>query len=197
MFRGRFGQLIKDVEIRDSQFGRNHIRAIELAYRRSPHFDEYFSALAGLIEEPSERLLVDLNLGLIQWAMNMLGIKTPIVRASTLGVGGRRTALLADICMIVGGTQYISPLGSAAYLVGDQNVLGHHNVEILFQNYRHPEYRQLFGPFQPYACFIDLLFNCGREALNILRAGRAAAYSVEQVSALTRVSGDKQSAIVA
>lgn len=195
IFRGRLGQLIKDVEIRDGQFCRNHIRAIELAYRRSPYFGEHFPALAGLLEKLSGQLLVDLNLRLIQWAMNLLGIKTPVVRASTLRVSGKRTALLADICAMVGGTQYISPLGSAAYLISDEDVLSHRNVEVLFQNYHHPEYQQLFGRFEPYASFIDLLFNCGDEALTILRAGRDAPYSVEQMSAIGTISGNKHAAI--
>jgi hypothetical protein len=33
LFRGRFGQLINEVEIRDIEFSRNHLRAIELNYR--------------------------------------------------------------------------------------------------------------------------------------------------------------------
>src|SRR5216684_6490113 len=45
IFKGRFGQLIKDVEIRDPDFWRNHFRAIELNYRRSPFFDHYAEEL--------------------------------------------------------------------------------------------------------------------------------------------------------
>src|SRR5436190_12519578 len=60
-FRGRLGQLIKDVEIRECDFWRDHIRAIELAYRKSPFFDRYFPYLAGLLESHNKGLLCDLN----------------------------------------------------------------------------------------------------------------------------------------
>ena len=46
LFRGRFGQLINEVEIRDIEFWRNHLRAIELNYRRAPFFADYFDELS-------------------------------------------------------------------------------------------------------------------------------------------------------
>ena len=42
VFRGRLGQLIKDVEIRTADFCRDHCRAIELNYRRAEFFGTYF-----------------------------------------------------------------------------------------------------------------------------------------------------------
>jgi hypothetical protein len=38
----------------------------------------------------------------------------------------------------------------------------------VYQNYRHPVYKQLFGDFIPYLSVIDLLFNHGEESLSIL-----------------------------
>jgi hypothetical protein len=180
IFRGRLGQLIKDVEIRDAQFSRDHVRAIELAYRRSEYFAEYFLAIKGLLEQRNSGLLVELNLSFIRWAMQALGISTPIVLASDLGVSGKRTELLAHICKAVGATQYVSPLGSAEYLVEEQHLL--HGVEISFQRYEHPKYQQMFGAFMPYASLIDLLFNEGPRSAEILRSGRREAYSVAEVS---------------
>ncbi|MCP4267745.1 MAG: WbqC family protein, partial [Candidatus Brocadiaceae bacterium] len=42
-------------------------------------------------------------------------------------------------------------------------------IEIIFQDFKHPEYNQLFGNFEPYMSAIDLLFNCGDNSLKILR----------------------------
>jgi len=56
IFRGRLGQLIKDVEIRDRQFARDHIRAIELAHSRSTFFAQYFPSLRERLEELNRQL---------------------------------------------------------------------------------------------------------------------------------------------
>jgi hypothetical protein len=181
VFRGRLGQLIKDVEIRDPAFASDHIRAIELAYRRAPFFSEYFPAVRQRLEQLRGGLLLNLNSGLICWALEVLKIKTPLVFASSLGVDGKRTELLANICEAVDATEYLSPMGSAEYLVAEQDVLRRRGVDIWFQNYEHPSYRQVFMPFEPFASVIDLIFNCGEQAVEIVRSGRKHPYSVEQV----------------
>ncbi len=197
VFRGRLGQLIKDVEIRDSGFARDHIRAIELAYRRAPFFVQYFPALRQRLEHLREGLLLDLNLGLISWVLEILKINTPPVRASSLSVGGKRTELLANICQAVGATEYLSPLGSAEYLLAEQDVLRSRGVKIEFQNYEHPQYRQVFEPFEPFASIIDLLFNYGEEATTVIRTGRRNSYSVEQLSLMRASEGPCVAPIVA
>lgn len=197
VFRGRLGQLVKDVEIRDPEFGRNHIRAIELAYRRSPFFSEYFAALRQRLEQMRGGLLLNLNLGLIDWALEILGIKTPLVLASSLGVVGKRTELLANICQAVGATEYLSPLGSAEYLLTEQDVLRRRGVDIWFQNYEHPCYRQVFAPFEPFASVIDLIFNCGPEGAAVTRSGRKQPYSVEQLLTMRVTAEPNQASSVA
>jgi WbqC-like protein family len=182
MCRGRFGQLIKDAEIRDPDFCRKHIRAIELAYRRSPYFTTYFPALSARLEELSSGLLADLNIGLIRLLMEFLGISTPLVRASALPVVGKRTQLLANICQLVGATEYVSPLGSAEYLIPEQALLCGRGTAIAFQHYQHPEYRQSHSPFESFASVLDLLFNCGPNALDIVRSGRREPYSTDDLA---------------
>jgi len=172
-FRGRFGQLIQDVEVRDCDFWRNHLRAIELNYRRSPFFDDYFPELSARLSCSQGAHLSDLNVRVIEWFMNVLGIQTPLSFSSSLGQAGKRTELLANLCSALGATQYISPLGSAVYLLKEIDVLLNRSIEVVFQNYAHPQYRQMFPPFCPYASAMDLLFNEGPHSLEVIRQGRA------------------------
>jgi hypothetical protein len=181
-FRGRLGQSIKDVEIRQNEFWRNHVRAIELAYRRCPFFERYFPQLADLLQGASAGLLLELNFSLLRWLLEVLEIRTPTVAASSLGQGGKRTELLANICQELGATEYISPLGAAGYLLPQQNILQVRGIQISFQNYEHPTYRQAFPPFEPFASVIDLLFNEGEKSPEILRGGRKRSYSVEELA---------------
>src|SRR5579864_441684 len=76
-FRGRFGQKICEVEIRDGNFGRMHLRAIELNYSRGRFFRDFFpdiSAILGSIG-PGDRL-VELNVRLLELFVKVLGIRT-------------------------------------------------------------------------------------------------------------------------
>jgi hypothetical protein len=73
-------------------------------------------------------------------------------------------------------------LGSAEYLVNELAVMTERSVEVAFQHYEHPIYRQLFPPFQPYACILDLLFNEGENALAIVRSGRRPAFLPQEAA---------------
>jgi hypothetical protein len=183
IFRGRLGQLIKDVEIRDVEFWRNHCRAVELNYRRCRFFDNYFGALTSHLTVTGSTRLVDLNVQLIEWFMDLLGIKTRLVCSSELKLTGKRTELLANICCSLGATQYVSPLGSAAYLLEEQGMLLDQGIDLVFQNYHHPEYDQLFSPFLPYASILDLIFNEGDRSLEIIRSGRREPLQSSEVAA--------------
>ncbi len=182
-FRGKLSQRIVDVEIREPEFWRNHLRAIELNYRRCPFFEKYYPTFEELLRSSATNLrLADLNVSLISWLMRALRLKTPIVRSSQLAVDGKRTHLLAEICNLLSADVYISPLGSADYLLQDLAILTDRNVKVYFQHYEHPVYRQNFSPFQSHACLLDLLFNEGEESLEIIRSGRRTPFTPAEAS---------------
>jgi WbqC-like protein family len=112
----------------------------------------------------------------------VLGINTPIVRSSEFAVDGKRTQLLAEICGLLGATTYVSPLGSADYLLNELPILTSRGVNVVFQHYEHPSYRQLFPPFHAHASALDLLFNEGENSLPIVRAGRCTPFVPAEVA---------------
>jgi WbqC-like protein family len=182
-FRGRLGQKIQEVEIRDDEFWRKHLRGIEVYYGRAPYFGAYFPQVSSILQDCRPgTLLVDLNLRLLDWFLQMFGIRTPVVRASSLAQEGKRSELLANICQKLGASQYVSPLGSADYLLDEMSYFKDSGVEVSFQNYRHPEYRQLFPPFVSHACALDLVFNEGERSAEIIRSGRGKGFSQEDVA---------------
>jgi hypothetical protein len=171
--RGRYEQKIHEVEIVDTNFVRTHLRALELNYLPTRHFARFFPVLSSVLGniEPRSRL-ADLNIRLLRWLVEILGIRTRIVLASSLQEEGKRTGLLANICRAVGAKEYISPIGSAEYLLADLSIMRDAKVETLFHNYVHPEYEQRFPPFVPFASVVDLIFNEGDRAMEIIRSGR-------------------------
>jgi hypothetical protein len=170
MTANRSRQRIRDVEIhKDIAWPRRQWKSILLNYRKAPFFDAY----AGKFEAVYSRSwtwLVDLNAELISVFMESLGIKKNIAFSSELGIGGHNTDLLIEICRTVGGHAYLSGTGARRYVEEDKFVaagLRHHILET-----RHPVYRQCHTGFIPNLSTLDLLFNCGPTASEIIAAAR-------------------------
>lgn len=171
--KGRFDQEVKDVAIENSHFVRKHLRSIETNYRRAPFFAKYFSDFAHILEtHPRCGNLADLNIKLIEWLCSALAIRTLLLRSSQVKHEGRRSDLLLSLCRTLQADSYLSSAGSAQYLLHDAPRFSASGVDVVFQQYRHPRYRQQFPPFISHASVIDLLFNEGERAQEILRSGR-------------------------
>jgi len=182
VFRGRLNQMIRDVEVRETDFARTHLRALEISYGRAPFFSRFFPQFASSLQEvKAGARLLDLNLRLLKWITAALGVSTSLVLASSLNVEGKRTQLLSNICQRLVATEYISPIGSAEYLLQELPILEDARVKTTFHNYVHPQYQQRFPPFIPFASVIDLIFNEGERAMEIIRSGRRVPLTSEQV----------------
>ncbi len=180
-FRGHFGQKIVEVEIRDPGFARTHLRGVELNYRRAPFFEMYFPEFSKILLSDSGSRLSVFTQKLVEWFCRTLGISTRICRSSGLEAGGKRSELLVSICRSVGADFYVSPLGSAIYLMDEIKLFSEAGIDVGFQHYDHPVYQQMFPPFVTHASVLDLIFNEGPNSLAILRRGRRAAFSPEEL----------------
>jgi hypothetical protein len=170
--RGRYSQLIRDVCISPSaDFPHKHIRSIQHNYARAPFFTDYFSEIVQLLED-FPPLLSELNIRLIRWFAEKLGVKSNYVLASSLTDAGKRTEKLAILCEVVQADAYLSPLGSYNYLREEIHFFDTRNIPVYLQQYTCQQYKQVFDPFVPYASILDVLFNAGPDAVDILRSGR-------------------------
>ncbi len=152
-------QLIKDIKIDNSQsWQKNHIKSIEIAYKKAPYFERYFNQLCEIINKKQE-YLIDLNGEIIRYFMAELGISTKLTRASTLDVSGHKSELLLNICKKMKADTYLSGVSGKDYL--NQEIFRYDKIEIAFQDFKHPTYNQLWGEFIPKLSALDLLFNEG------------------------------------
>jgi hypothetical protein len=133
------------------------------AYREAPYRDLYAPALKEIFEAPWARL-IDLNLALLDVLRDALGIRTPLVRSSQLGVSGAKSELIIDICRAVGADTFLGGLGGTrSYL--DRDAFERAGIRVLWQQFQHPTYSQCGpGPFMPGLSSVDLLFNCGPQS---------------------------------
>lgn len=170
--KGKLHQLVNQVTIiQPNLFPRTHLRAIEMNYYRASFFEKYFPEFKKIMVDSSE-LLSELNINIISWACSVMGIKTELWQSSDLGIEGKRSSLLVQICNKFNVNNYLSTMGAKEYLTEDYNNFLSHGIRILLHNYEHPEYSQVYTPFLPYAGIIDLLFNEGEHSLEIVRSGR-------------------------
>ncbi|GAA4247960.1 WbqC family protein [Azospirillum formosense] len=145
----------------------NLLNQLQENYRDAAHFSKEFPWITELLSGPFERL-VDLNLAFLKECLRRFELQPEIVLASSLGVAGARTQRLVDLVRAVGGTSYLSGTGALDYLEPERFVEA--GITLTIQDFRHPVYPQLHGPFMPYLSCLDALLNCGSDVAEILRA---------------------------
>ena len=168
--KGKRYQQIYEVEIdRPRKILDKHAKTIYHNYKKAPYFLAYYQELAEILRKPN-RLLCDLNIQIILWFMKKIGITTSTVRSSALNTSSKKTELLCEVCNSVDASIYLSAMGSKKY-IQKNNLFKKYNIKLMYNNFQHPRYRQLFGPFTPYLSTLDLLFNEGPASLEIIRSG--------------------------
>lgn len=171
--KGRFGQKICDVEIKRTDFPAKHLRKIAYHYARAPYFGDYWDELQSiLLSVQVSPSLAQLNINLVRWLSKCFRLDASFRLASNMQPEGGRSERLVEIIKALDGSQYISPIGAAAYLKEDQYVFSQAGIHITFQNYEPRPYRQLYPGFVFGACALDILFNEGSAAGEIIRSGR-------------------------
>jgi hypothetical protein len=164
----RYPQLICEVGVNDRErWQHRQQQALATNYRRAP----YWGCLEGFFEEIFSRswaTVAELNIRVVKGLAAMLGIATPIHVASELGSFPEDPdERLIALTKHLGATTYLAGSGGRDYM--DLKKYERAGVEVLFQEYRHPRYGQLFGEFEPNMSVIDLIYNHGEASLPILR----------------------------
>lgn len=165
-----FGQGVQEVQINPTSAWREqHLRALAMHYARAPFRDRYLPELRTVYSQPWVKL-AELNLAVIRWLLLAYGITTPVRCASEFVAREEPTDRLIDLCLAVGATQYLAGPGADGYM--DRPRFEASGVELEIQEFLHPQYRQVYQPFEPNLSAIDFLLCAGPEALSQLRSCR-------------------------
>lgn len=164
--KGRYTQSINQVEIDNtSHWRRKDWMSICSNYNKAPFFPKYSSFFEQIYDKQWTHL-ADLNEEIIRYIVQELGVKVKIIRASTLGTTGRGTDLLLEICQKLKADIYLSGISGKDYL--DETKFTEQGIKVIYQEFYHPIYKQMYEPFIPCMSIIDLLFNHGDKSLDIL-----------------------------
>lgn len=159
---------INQVLLAPTDWRQRSLNLIAESYRKAPHFDEIYPHVEDLYAFDCHKL-VDFNMHSIDMLAKLLDIDIERKLSSSLALSGKANELLVDILEKVGSKRYLSGVGAKAYF--DPAPFERSGIEVVWQEFEHPQYPQMHGEFIPYLSTIDLLFNCGAlKAREVLRA---------------------------
>jgi hypothetical protein len=164
----RYPQLIQEVPINNKvDWQRKQRQAIISNYKKAP----YYELLEPFFEEifcSSWHMISQLNIEVVRRLTRILGIDTHLYVASEIGAfPNDPDERLIGITQHFGAKTYLAGAGGRGYM--DLKKYGKAGIEVVFQEFTHPVYDQLFGEFEPSMSVIDLIFNHGNESLKILQ----------------------------
>jgi hypothetical protein len=161
---------IPEVRIDNEQaWGQRHWKTLESFYRRAPYFKRYADDYREVLCGRNWETLTDLNLTITARLAGHLGLNsTQILRSSEMILNGTGSDLILEICRATGASVYLSGSQGRNYL--SEASFSDAGVRLVYQEYRHPSYPQLHGPFVPFMATVDVLFNCGPRSLEIVSA---------------------------
>jgi hypothetical protein len=162
-------QYIKNVKISGDNWKTKQLNAIKQNYQKAPYFNQYYPVIEEAITYNHE-LLIGLNLHLIKAITDLLGIHVKMVRSSEFpSLGKEKNEKLISICKYLGAETYLSGQGGRTYM--DEALFWQSQITVHWHSYVHPIYKQRFEGFEPNMSVIDLLFNMGPDAKEIILKG--------------------------
>jgi hypothetical protein len=159
-------QRICDVRIcHEFRWVTKHLASLKSAYARAPFVADHLPFIEDTYRARFERL-IDLNLTFIHYFWRQLNIDTEIKLLSELGVRTAGNQLLVDICRQLGASGYLAQAPAVKYL--DSALFQKAGLQIQFIKPPDWIYPQLWGPFIANLSVLDMLFNCGPKAKDII-----------------------------
>lgn len=171
--KGLREQKICDVQIDNtSDWARRHIRSLNSWYSNTECYKDHIPFFE-YVYSREWKGLSELNVYIINYMLKELNIKTPIYFESELGTTSQSTDRIVEICGKLKADKYLSGVGGRDYL--EEGKFEEAGIELLYQDFKHPVYKQRDmkdkESFIPYMSAIDLMFNEGKKAREILQGG--------------------------
>ncbi len=160
---------IRDVVLPDEPWQERHWKTLETNYRRAPHFAQVAALIEPIYRQRRYSRLSALNRELIEAVCAYLHITTRIRNSWDYQLIDGKTERLADLCAQAGGTEYVSGPAARDYI--DERAFAGCDIRLTWFDYdNYPEYTQLWGKFEHRVTILDLLFNCGRDAVRYMKS---------------------------
>ncbi len=161
---GHMTSTIKDTMIPKNAYWKSkHLKTIFFNYKKAPHFEEKYGKLATFYHNDYYGIEGLTSLSEVCWRsldfwcqQLSLGIPRPI-KSSELFVTGTKSELVLNICKHLNADKYLSGPFGRDYL--DDDAFRKAGIEVVYHDYQHPTYPQLWGDFIPNMGVVDYWMN--------------------------------------
>ena len=165
-----------EIEINNSiDWQKKHFRSISLNYKKSPYFENYIPFFEDVYSR-KWKFLGELNEYMLKWFLDELGIKVNFLNANDFKFQGEKSSLILNMCKELNASTYI--FGTLGKDYANVHEFEKNNVKLIFQDYNHPKYSQLYSEFVSHLSVIDLLFNHGPKSLEIILSNNISQKSI-------------------
>ena len=163
---GADGKLYSQVLISDDPRWRHKtIRSIELAYSKAPFYELLFPRICAGIALTNQTLR-EYNVGILNIIFGLFaecGLMVKTILSSSINIQKTGEDKILGLLEYVGATSYISGTGAGSRRYINSDDFEKHNIKLIWQDFKQPVYRQMYGDFVPNLSVVDMLFNCGVE----------------------------------
>ena len=164
------GQSIRETPIAAPKATSKHWKTLQANYARTPGFARWKDELQALLNQEWQTL-DQVGIASTEWMLEKLGIRNKRLRASQIaGTQGRASELVASICEVLAGDQYLTGTGALAYLQRDDFKRIGCEVKVQrWQSFSYPQNHADNG-FVPDLSTLDLLLNDPDSAAELISA---------------------------
>jgi hypothetical protein len=165
--KGKFENLsIDSLEVDQKvKWQKKHFASIFQAYSKSLFWNEIHKELEFFYHLNVKNLNSFLSLQMMFFT-KYLGVKTPVYFSKDYKFKEKKSDLVLEICHKFKATTYLSGPFGRDYL--ELNKFSDLGINVIFEDYQHPEYPQKSDRFYPYLSTLDLMINCGKNSLKVL-----------------------------
>jgi len=155
-----------EIEINNqSNWQEKHLKTIIQNYKKTVFFNNYIDFFEEVYTKKWQ-YLAELNEYMLRWFLKKLEINVEFLKASDFNFNGTKSELVLNMCKKLNASTYIfGKLGEDYAEIKDFEKA---EINIIFQDYNHPTYKQLHKNFISNLSILDLLFNCGPESGKII-----------------------------
>jgi hypothetical protein len=159
-------QKINQVKIsHEGRWAKKHLESLKAAYGNAPYLYEHLHLFKDVFS-PGCSSLIDMNLEIIRYIMDVLKIETELVLLSQLGIQETGNRLLIDLSRFLGGSIFLAQRSARKYL--DELLFKDADLDLAFYTPPTIVYPQLWGHFIANLSVFDLIFNCGPKSREII-----------------------------
>ena len=147
----------------DRRWIRDHLKSLQMAYAKAPHYEEFVGPLRS-VYEAEYSTVVALNIAIVRHLCRLFSVTTETVVESALGREfGTKNERLINLCLHLDANVYLSGTGARKY--NDEDLFGSHGIALVYQRFKYPEgYPQVGEEFVEDLSVLDMLFNLGPDA---------------------------------